>query len=327
MCLKSKEVNMDTKTMKACLQGRLGRHRPTVPNHTMKALACKLALDAQRGQNPGKAKPPKKKKRKKARKGKPPKYSRLSRDKRLLLAELLRLGISKTEIAKRLDCDRATIYREIGRNGGQRGYGVAQAQRRADGRVKVKATARRKLTPAIWKEAKERLEKDGWTFEQTCGRAKRDGRRFVCKETLYKEFYARLRLVLAGKSMEALPKLPRGHRKRHRRCPAKYTREAGRGKIPGRVDIDQRPKAVDSRARAGHWEGDLINGLRGTGNLVTLVERLSRFTLVGYSATKETDAVMKVMADLLAGLPREMVQTLTLDIIGNRALSGISDAA
>ena len=67
--------------------------------------------------------------------------------------------------------------------------------------------------------------------------------------------------------------------------------------------------------------------MRGTGNLVTLVERLSRFTLVGYSATKETDAVMKVMANLLAGLPKEMVQTLTLDIIGNRALSGISDAA
>ena len=302
---------MDTKTMNACLQGRLGRHRPTVAKHTIKALACKLALEAQRGQNPGKAKP--RKKRKKAKKGKPPKYARLNREKRLLLAELLRLGIGKTEIAKRLECDRSTVYREIKRNKSQKGYRKSYAQRKADGRVKVKATARRKLTPEIWKEAKEKLENDGWTFEQTCGRAKRDGRKFVCKETLYKEFYARLRLVLAGKSMEVLPRLPRGHRKRHRRCPAKYIREAGRGKIPGRVDIDLRPKTVDSRARAGHWEGDLINGLRGTGNLVTLVERMSRFTLVGYSATKETDAVMNAISELLAGLPQEMVQTLTLD--------------
>src|SRR5574344_2254134 len=65
--------------------------------------------------------------------------------------------------------------------------------------------------------------------------------------------------------------------------------------------------------RAGHWEGDLINGLRGTGNLVTVVERMSRFTLVGYSATKETDAVMAVFKALLRDLPREMVQSLTLD--------------
>ena len=302
---------MDTKTMKACLRGRLGRHRPTVANHTIKALARKLAFEAQRGQNRGKAKPPKK--RKKAKKGKPPKYARLDSERRLLIAELLRLGYGQAEMARRVNCNRSTVYREIKRNKSQKGYRKAYAQRKADGRVKVKAAARRKLTPAIWKEAKERLENDGWTFEQTCGRAKRDGRRFVCKETLYKEFYARLRLVLAGKSQEVLPRLPRGHRKRHRRCPAKYTREAGRGKIPGRVDIDQRPKAVDSRARAGHWEGDLVNGLRGTGNLVTLVERLSRFTLVGYSATKETDAVMKVIAALFAGLPQEMVQTLTLD--------------
>src|SRR5574344_98227 len=65
--------------------------------------------------------------------------------------------------------------------------------------------------------------------------------------------------------------------------------------------------------RAGHWEGDLINGLRGTGNLVTVVERMSRFTLVGYSATKETDAVMAVFKALLRDLPQEMVQSLTLD--------------
>ena len=302
---------MNTKTMEACLRGKLGRHRPTVSNHTIKTLARKLAHEAQRGQNPGKGKSAKK--RKKAKKAKHAKYARLDRDKRLLLAELLRLGIGKTEIARRLECDRITVYREIERNGGQRGYRVAQAQRKADGRVKVKATARRKLTPEVWKEAKKKLEEDGWTFEQTCGRAKRDGRRFVCKETLYKEFYARLRLVLAGKSQEVLPRLPRGHRKRHRRSPAKYSRDAGRGKIQGRVDIEQRPKAVESRARAGHWEGDLVNGLRGTGNLVTLVERLSRFTLVGHSATKETDAVMQVMASLLSGLPHEMVQTLTLD--------------
>ena len=102
---------MDTKTMEACLRGRLGRHRPTVAKHTIKALARKLAFEAQRGQNPGKAKTPKK--RKKAKKCKQPKYTRLDSEKRLLLAELLRLGISKTEIAKRIGCDRRHRQKEM----------------------------------------------------------------------------------------------------------------------------------------------------------------------------------------------------------------------
>ena len=66
---------------------------------------------------------------------------------------------------------------------------------------------------------------------------------------------------------------------------------AGRGKIRNRVDIDERPANVENRARVGNWDGDLINGLHGTGNLVTAVERMTRFTLVGYAATKETDVV------------------------------------
>src|SRR5574344_940127 len=125
------------------------------------------------------------------------------------------------------------------------------------------------------------------------------------------QVHARQRLVARGKSQEILPVLPRGHRKRHKR--GKSYAGAGRGRIPGRIDIDLRPKSVENRARAGHWEGDLINGLRGTGNLVTVVERMSRFTLVGYSATKETDAVMAVFKALLRDLPQEMVQSLTLD--------------
>ncbi len=79
------------------------------------------------------------------------------------------------------------------------------------------------------------------------------------------------------------------------------------------MDIDERPESVGTRARAGHWEGDLVNGLHGTGNLVTLAERRTRFTLVGYVATKESDAVMAVARSLLAGLPEALLRTLTFD--------------
>ena len=299
---------MNTKTLERCLRGNTPRHRLTVPKHTIKALARKLAFEAQRGQHPNRRDA---EKPKKAKKGKPPKYTRLDKAKRGTIATLHRMGVGDAEIARQIGCHRSTIKREIEQNKSQKGYRPKKAQEKAEGRIKAKATARRKFTPAQWKEAKERLEKDGWTFEQTSERARRDGRRFVCKETLYKEYYARQRLVARGKSQEILPVLPRGRRKRHKR--GKSYAGAGRGRIPGRIDIDLRPKSVENRARAGHWEGDLINGLRGTGNLVTVVERMSRFTLVGYSATKETDAVMAVFKALLRDLPQEMVQSLTLD--------------
>jgi len=54
---------------------------------------------------------------------------------------------------------------------------------------------------------------------------------------------------------------------------------------------------------AGHWESDLINGAHGTGNLVTLVERKFRFTLVGRTKTKEANEVTNEMCDLFESLP------------------------
>ena len=48
-----------------------------------------------------------------------------------------------------------------------------------------------------------------------------------------------------------------------------------RGKIPGRVDIDERPKEVAEKARLGDWEGDTVEGAKGTGYLTTMVDRKS----------------------------------------------------
>ena len=303
---------MSTKTMGACLPGRRGRHRLTIPYHTIKTVACILANEAggrvrkvrskARAKHTGKKKSPKK-----------VAYERLKLRDRTRIYDLWNDGKTKAEIARILGRSRSTITREIERNKSQKGYRFKKAQEKSDARMRVKASVRRKLTPEMWKKAKELLDA-GWTFEQISGRLRRDGVDFVCKETLYCEYYARQKLVFAGKSQEHLPLLPMRRRKRKTRDRnAKKYRNAGRGKIPGRVDISERPKNVDLRARVGHWEGDLINGLNGTGHLVTAVERFSRFTLVGYSATKETDSVMSVFMALFKGLPPETVQTLTLD--------------
>ena len=242
-----------------------------------------------------------------------PKYHRLTEWKRIIIETLRKEGLSNRHIADRGGCSPATVGRELKRNLGKRGYQHKKAQAKADRRAAAKAAKRRKFTEGMWALAKDRLAK-GWTFEQIHGRCRRDGIAMVCAETLYKEYYGRQKLVLAGKSHEALPPLPKRQRKRRTRDRnAKKYRNAGQGKIPGRVDIDERPKTVESRARVGNWEGDLVNGLKGTGNLVTLAERMTRFVFFAYAATKEADAVASAVIGLLASLPKGFLKSLTFD--------------
>jgi IS30 family transposase len=69
---------------------------------------------------------------------------------------------------------------------------------------------------------------------------------------------------------------------------------------------------VDSRQRVGDWEGDLINGAPGSGHLVTLVERRTRYVRVGYVRSKEAGPVQREISRLLRG-HKKTAKTLTLD--------------
>lgn len=242
-----------------------------------------------------------------------PAYHRLTEEDRIIIETLRKERCSNRHIAERVGCSPTTVGRELKRNLSKKGYRHKKAQAKAKYRAAVKAAKRRKFTEAMWDLAKDRLAK-GWTFEQIHGRCKRDGTPMVCAETLYKEYYRRQKLVLEGKSEEILPALPKRQKKRKTRDRnAKKYRDAGRGKIKDRVDIDERPKSVENRARVGNLEGDLVNGLKGTGNLVTIAERMTRFVFFAYAATKEADVVASAVIGLLASLPKGFLKTLTFD--------------
>ena len=63
----------------------------------------------------------------------------------------------------------------------------------------------------------------------------------------------------------------------------------------------------------GHWEGDLILGAGGASAIGTLVERVTRFTVLVHMPTRKADVVASAFAGALNAIPGSLRKTLTYD--------------
>ena len=228
-------------------------------------------------------------------------YKRITAEERTLIYRWGQEGQQQSEIARLLSRNPGSISREIKRNTGLRGYRPKQAHEMAQ--AQAKRMGPRRFTDEVRADAEARL-KEGWTPAIIGGRARLEGRPWVCAETIYTYIYADAK---AGGTL--WKNLPRAKRKRRRRCPRQEGR--GRGRIPNQRMIGTRPAEVETRLSVGHWEGDLINGAHGTGNLATLVERTTRFGLFGRTDSKEAEEVTQEICDLFEPLPQKSRLSLT----------------
>ena len=219
-------------------------------------------------------------------------YMRVTEDERRQIYRWSQEGKSGREIAELLDRAPSTVSRELRRNRGLKGYRPKQAHEMACARARRPGP--RRFTEEVRIHAEKKI-REGWTPEIVCGRAKLDGLPHVCKETIYKHIYADAKL--GGDLWRCLP---RAKRRRKRRCPRDDGR--GRGLIPDRRGIETRPLWVERRAEVGHWEGDLVVGADGSGYLVTLVERVTRFACVGWASSRDADEVAGVIISLLTAV-------------------------
>ena len=87
---------------------------------------------------------------------------------------------------------------------------------------------------------------------------------------------------------------------------------AGRGLIPGRVDISERPEIVDAKSRIGDWEADTVIGANHKGAIVSLVERHSKITLLRKVPNKSKEAVTAAIIEALKPY-KDNVLTITYD--------------
>ena len=215
------------------------------------------------------------------------------------------------EIAARLGRHRSTIYRELKRNRltdtqwpDLNGYYAMTANDVAGRRRKRlwKLVRNPELRTAVI----DRL-KAGWSPEQIAGRLCYEHHSTrVCHETIYRYAYGK-----DGQAQELYRHLPE-HRRRRR--PRNMRGRRG-PQLPDRLALRHRPDVVKQREQFGHWEGDLVMFRKeyGKANLTTLVERVTRFTVILPNDDRRSKPVMGQMVDGLAALPHEARRSLTFD--------------
>ena len=153
----------------------------------------------------------------------------------------------------------------------------------------------------------------GWSPEQISGRRKRmeagvvePSGLSVSHEAIYTAIYALPRGELRRELIACL----RQDKPMRGRKPKGSER---RGKLCNMTNIKERPEEVDGRLVPGHWEGDLILGAGGASAIGTLVERVTRFTVLVRMPTRKADVVASAFAGALNALPGSLRKTLTYD--------------
>ena len=273
-------------------------------------------------------------------------------------------GVGVREIARRLGRSPSTISRELRRNAATRGgrleYRASVAQWKAE------LVARRPKTPKLVANdrlrdyVQERLAGEirasdgspvtgpvvgswqgrnkphrgdrrwvsGWSPEQISRRLRidfpDDESMRISHEAIYQGLYIEGR---GGLKRELVACLRTG---RALRVPRARSKRKAWAHVTPDVMILQRPKEADDRTVPGHWEGDLIIGLKRSA-IATVVERTTRFTmlihlpredgygiiprtkngpaLAGYGAVTMKNALVSAMA----ALPKQLRRSLTWD--------------
>jgi transposase, IS30 family len=217
------------------------------------------------------------------------------------------------QIAAWIGRDPATVSRELRRNvsGSPRRYRALSAHIRACQRAQ--RSQPRKLIPGspLRAEVAAGLRK-GWSPGQIAGKLKRDHpgcpELQVSHETIYQALFVQGKGGLRAEVSAAI----RCGRARRRR-PRSRASEA-RGKIPGMINISERPAEADDRAVPGHWEGDLIIGAETKSAVITLAERATRYCMIiALPEGRTADKVAAALTEHITTLPAQLRRSLAWD--------------
>ena len=228
-------------------------------------------------------------------------YHHVTHDLRCQIYTLKATGLRQADIARCLNITPATLSRELKRNTGLRHYRYKQAHILASARRHRASSQPRRMTPELIDSIEDKL-RDKWSPVQISGELKLDGI-LISAERIYQH-------VWHDKKQNGI--LYKNLRHAGKKYNKRSSGKAGRGCIPHRIDIKERPAIVEQKSRIGDWEGDLIIGVKHQGALLTYVDRKSKFTKIAKLPNKTAKAVLQGTKQTLRKLAK-FVHTVTYD--------------
>lgn len=238
-------------------------------------------------------------------------YNHVTENERYVISHLVLAGFSLREIGRRIGRHHTSISRELARNrppyADDAVYWYYVSHPVAEERRHKARHCRRRRNDTLCAYVMEKLRLH-WSPETIAGRLRmdypNDAQMRISHETIYRWIY--------------LDSRNRGDLYRHLRRRHKYRRRqtrygSGRRFIPGRVSIDLRPDVVDTRERIGDWEGDTLEGGKGSGGLATHVERRCRYLIAAKLTDKKAVTMTQQSINAFLTIPLRFRQTLTVD--------------
>lgn len=230
-------------------------------------------------------------------------YHHLTYDQRCQIYALKKSGKNQVEIAMLVETTQSTISKELKRNNGKKGYRYKQAHAKSLQRRYLISSVRRKMTSNTVSLVEKMLYENEWSPEQISGRLKLTHKISISHESIYLHVWNDKRN--GGGLYKKLRRIGKKYNKRRGKL-------AGRGLIPNRVGIENRPIEVETKVRVGDFEADTIVGANHRGAIVSLVDRKTKITFLGLISGPKSDETADLIIEKLKPI-KKYVHSITSD--------------
>ncbi len=239
---------------------------------------------------------------------------------RMVIESGIRSGKSNRAVAMALGRRHSAINYEVTHNSGSRGrYRAKTAHLLSQERHTKKQ--QRKLEKKENEDLKQYvvtgLKERGWSPDVIAGRLQECDRHVVGGKTISHEAIYDYIYNGEGRYEYLYPYLKRSGRKRKKRRSEIYKKE----RIPSKISIHQRPRELDTRIIAGHWESDTVEGKKGGSKQALSVqyERIYKITKIHRVLRKTADETLVALQKTIGQFPLQLMKSFTFDNGGESA--------
>jgi IS30 family transposase len=251
------------------------------------------------------------------------KYVQLTHAQRYEIQVYLKQGKKQNYISEMLQVSTSTVSREIERNSAGGKYDADEAQKRYN--YKKQNRYAYKLTDSVKSDIESGLRAD-LSPEQIVGKAALEQKTMVSHETIYRFVYEQQKKQKKQKKEQQQTKkeqqdelcwftcLRSKQRKRRKRKNINQNRSIldDLSVKEAKVSIKERPDIINNKERIGDCEIDTIIGKDHKGAILTLVERVTKYSAIVKLPNKSAQAVTDALIDLVPKMPFK-VTSITSD--------------